>query len=83
MVVDKVKDKDEATEAVVTKEPKKQSADESKPVTETSTAKKAEKKRRRSRSAEASAGDGQDEMPSKMRKVEEEDNMEASEMKGT
>ncbi|KAA0723941.1 La-related protein 7 La ribonucleoprotein domain family member 7 [Triplophysa tibetana] len=81
MVVEKVKDKDGATEAEVTKEPKKQSADESKPVTETSTAKKAEKKRRRSHSAEASAGDGQDEMPSKMRKVEEEDNMEAREMK--
>lgn len=82
MVVDK--DKDGAAEAEVTKEPKKQSADESKtekPVTETSTVKKAEKKRRRSRSAEASAGDGQDEMPSKMRKVEEDDNMEASEMK--
>ncbi|KAK7169980.1 hypothetical protein R3I94_000273 [Phoxinus phoxinus] len=67
----------------VTNEPKKQSADESKtenPAILTSTAsKKTEKKRRRSCSFEASTGGGQDEMPSKMRKVEEE--TEEGEMK--
>ncbi|KAG1925901.1 la-related protein 7 isoform X2 [Pimephales promelas] len=66
-----------------TEEPKKQSADESKmenPVILTSTAnKKTQKKRQRSCSFEASTGDGQDEMPSKMRKVEEEN--EEGEMK--
>ncbi|XP_051773037.1 la-related protein 7 [Ctenopharyngodon idella] len=65
--------------ALETNELKKQSPDESKmenPVTLTSTAsKKAEKKRRRSCSFEASAGEGQDEIPSKMRKVEEEGEM--------
>lgn len=75
MAVNKIL-RERAFETVVTNEPKKQSADESKtenPVILTDTAsKKAEKKRRRSCSFEASTGEGQDEMPSKMRKVEEE-----------
>lgn len=92
MVVDKVTDKDGAKQAEevakqaeeVTKEQKKQSADESKtenPVTVTNTDKKADKKRRRSRSAEASAGDCQDEMPAKMRKIKEEEKTESTEMR--
>ncbi|XP_051570545.1 la-related protein 7-like isoform X2 [Myxocyprinus asiaticus] len=77
VVVDKVKDTGEAVDAEVTHEPKKQSTDEfatKNLVIMTSTAsKKAEKKRRRSCSADASNAESQEEMPSKMRKVEVEE----------
>ncbi|XP_016428370.1 la-related protein 7 [Sinocyclocheilus rhinocerous] len=68
----------------VTNEPKKQSSDESKmenpAILISSASKNVEKKRRRSRSSEALVGEAQDEMPSKIRKVEEEE-YDESEMK--
>lgn len=68
----------------VTSEPKKQSSDESKmenpAILISSASKNIEKKRRRSHSSEALVGEAQDEMPSKIRKVEEEE-YEESEMK--
>ncbi|XP_067288366.1 la-related protein 7 [Pseudorasbora parva] len=69
-------DRERVFKTLLTNKPKKQSTDESKtenPVILMSTAsKKAEQKRRRSCSFEATTGEGQDEMPSKMRKLEEE-----------
>ncbi|XP_016114774.1 la-related protein 7 [Sinocyclocheilus grahami] len=68
----------------VTNEPKKHSSDESKmenpAILISSASKNVEKKRRRSRSSEALVGEAQDEMPSKIRKVEEEE-YDESEMK--
>uniref|UniRef100_A0A671SWE8 La-related protein 7 n=1 Tax=Sinocyclocheilus anshuiensis TaxID=1608454 RepID=A0A671SWE8_9TELE len=69
----------------VTNEPKKQSSDESKmenpAILISSASKNVEKKRRRSLSSEALVGEAQDEMPSKIRKVEEEE-YDENEMKG-
>lgn len=69
----------------VTNEPKKQASDESKmenpAILISSASKNVEKKRRRSHSSEALVGESQDEMPSKIRKVEEEE-YEENEMKG-
>ncbi|XP_050971903.1 la-related protein 7 isoform X1 [Labeo rohita] len=77
-------DREGMLETAVTNEPKKQSSDESKmenPAILTRRAsKKVEKKRRRSHSSESSVGLAQDDMPSKKRKVEEEE-YEESEMK--
>ncbi|KAF4110744.1 la-related protein 7 [Onychostoma macrolepis] len=61
----------------VTNEAKKQSSDESKmenpAILISSASKNIEKKRRRSHSSEALVGEAQDEMPSKIRKVDEEE----------
>ncbi len=69
----------------VTNEPKKQASDESKmenpAILISSASKYVEKKRRRSHSSEALVGEAQDEVPSKIRKVEEEE-YEDNEMKG-
>ncbi len=69
----------------VTNEPKKQASDESKmenpAILISSASKYIEKKRRRSHSSEALVGEAQDEVPSKIRKVEEEE-YEDNEMKG-
>ncbi|XP_059392099.1 la-related protein 7 isoform X2 [Carassius carassius] len=64
----------------VTNEPNKQSSDESKMENPAILISSASKKRQRSRSSEALVGEVQDEMPSKIRKVEEEEYKE-SEMK--
>lgn len=68
----------------VTNEPKKQASDESKmenpAILISSASKYIEKKRRRSHSSEALVGEAQDEVPSKIRKVEEEE-YEDNEMK--
>lgn len=65
----------------VTSEPKKQSSDESKmenpAILISSASKNVEKKRRRSHSSEALVGEAQDEMPSKIRKVDEEEYKES------
>lgn len=65
----------------VTNEPKKQSSDESKmenpAILISSASKNVEKKRRRSHSSEALVGEAQDEMPSKIRKVDEEEYKES------
>lgn len=78
-------DKEGMLGTAVTSEPKKQSSDESKmenpEILISSASKNIEKKRRRSRSSEALVGEAQDEMPSKIRKVEEEE-YEESELKG-
>uniref|UniRef100_A0A9J7XIR9 La-related protein 7 n=1 Tax=Cyprinus carpio carpio TaxID=630221 RepID=A0A9J7XIR9_CYPCA len=77
-------DKEGMLGTAVTSEPKKQSSDESKmenpEILISSASKNIEKKRRRSRSSEALVGEAQDEMPSKIRKVEEEE-YEESELK--
>ncbi|XP_026119475.1 la-related protein 7 isoform X1 [Carassius auratus] len=84
IIVNKM-DREGMSGTAVTNEPKKQSSDESKmenpAILVSSASKNVEKKRQRSCSSEALVGEVQDEMQSKIRKVEEEEYKE-SEMKG-
>lgn len=74
-------DREGSLGTAVTNEPKKQSSDESKmenpAILISSASKNVEKKRRRSHSSEALVGEAQDEMPSKIRKVDEEEYKES------